>query len=158
MTTATVTIAPVRKSILVKATPERAFDVFARSFDTWWPRSHHIGKSDMKAGIMEPRPGGRWYEIGEDGVECDWGQVIAWEPPDRLVLAWHLNGSFQYNPDIASEVEIRFIAEGDATRVELEHRNLEALGQEDGERARAAVDSPNGWSTLLELFAARVAS
>ena len=30
----------VRREITVNATPERAFEVFAERFDTWWPRSH----------------------------------------------------------------------------------------------------------------------
>ena len=80
----------VNKEIVVQA-PERAFRVFTENFDRWWPRSHHIGKADMKAAIMEPRTNGRWYERGVDGSECEWGYVIAWEPPHRVVLAWQLN-------------------------------------------------------------------
>ena len=153
--TATVTIAPVRKTIVVKATLAHAFDVFTRSFDAWWPRSHHIGKAALRRAVMEPRLGGRWYEIGEDGSECDWGRVLAWEPPTRLLLSWQIDGRFQFNPSIAAEVEVRFIAAGDTTRVELEHRGFETFGREDGERARQAVDSPGGWSGILEQFAVR---
>lgn len=103
---------------------------------------------------MEPRVGGRWYERGDDGSECEWGKVLAWEPPARVVLAWHINAQFKYDPVHFSEVEIRFIAEsGSVTRVELEHRYLERFGAE-GADIRSKVDAPNGWTAIMQLYAA----
>ena len=98
----------VNKEIVVQAPPERAFRVFTENFDSWWPRGHHIGKADMKAAIMEGRPNGRWYELGVDGSECDWGRVGAWEPPHRYVMLWMLNADWEYDPDEskATEVEV----------------------------------------------------
>ena len=156
--TTTVTIAPVRKSISVSAPPARAFDVFTREIGAWWPRTHHVGKAEMRSAAIEPREGGRWYETGEDGSECDWGRVLVWDPPGRLVLAWELDVQFQRNPGRASEVELRFLAEGAGTRVELEHRNLERLGREDGEILRQRIDAPNGWTAVLARYAARATS
>jgi hypothetical protein len=75
------TTAPVRKSITVNAGIERAFQVFTDGIDSWWPRSHHIGKSPMTRIIVEPRAGGRCYSEQEDGTDCDWGTVLTWEPP-----------------------------------------------------------------------------
>jgi uncharacterized protein YndB with AHSA1/START domain len=150
-----VTPAPVRKSIVVKAPRARAFEVFTSRFGAWWPKSHHIGTAEMAEAIIEPRLGGRWYEKGVDGSECTWGEVLAWEPPARVVLSWHLNGQFKVDKNVDSEVEVRFVAEAaDTTRVELEHRITAA----DAEEIRAAVDSPNGWSGLLGMYgeAARV--
>jgi uncharacterized protein YndB with AHSA1/START domain len=148
-------IDPVRKSITVKASVERAFRVFTEEYDTWWPRSHHIGKSPMKKAIIEGHVGGRCYTEQVDGTECDWGTVLVWEPPQRFVMAWQITHQWGYEPDLskASEVEIRFIpvAEG-STRVELEHRNLERHG-EGAESMRTSVDSPGGWSDLLKMFA-----
>jgi uncharacterized protein YndB with AHSA1/START domain len=142
--------APVRKSIVVKAPQARAFEVFTARFGDWWPKSHHIATADMADGIIEPREGGRWYEKGVDGSECDWGKVLKWEPPSRLVLSWHLNSKFQIDETVDSEVDVRFIAEGaDLTRVELEHR----IAAADAQGIRAAVDAPNGWTTLLSLYA-----
>ncbi len=143
--------APVKKSVRVNAPQAHAFDVFTRRFNAWWPKSHHIGKAAMKEAVIEPRLGGRWYEKDEDGSECEWGRVLAWEPPQRLMLSWHINSKFVTDESVASEVEVRFVAESaDVTRVELEHR-IEAP---DAEALRAGVDSPGGWSSLLELFAA----
>jgi uncharacterized protein YndB with AHSA1/START domain len=106
----------------------------------------------MKEAIIEPRAGGRWYERGDDGSECDWGTVLTWEPPLRLVLSWRLNGKFVFDEAVASEVEVRFIAaDAGTTRVELEHRILAP----DAEAIRGAVDSPQGWEALLEIFARR---
>lgn len=144
-------VAPVKKTIRVNASQARAFEVFTARFDAWWPKGHHIGQAAMKEAVIEPRQGGRWYEKGEDGAECDWGRVLAWEPPQRVVLSWHINSKFVIDESVVSEVEVRFIAEeGGITRVELEHR-IEA---EDGEAMRAAVDSPGGWSGLLEAYRA----
>jgi uncharacterized protein YndB with AHSA1/START domain len=149
MTVQMLKVAPVKKALLVKATPERAFEVFTSRFDAWWPKTHHIGKAPMKEAVIEPHDGGRWYEKGEDGSECNWGKVLAWEPPSRLILSWHINGKFELDERVMSEVEVRFIAEGaGVTRVELEHR-IEAA---DAEIMRASVDSPNGWTALLEAY------
>jgi uncharacterized protein YndB with AHSA1/START domain len=150
------TLAPVRRSITVEASQARAFDLFTAGFDTWWPRTHHLGTSEPFTGIMEPRTGGRWYERGADGVETEWGSVKAFEPPSRVVLSWHLNGAFEYQPDRgrASEVEVRFVAEGDnRTRVELEHRHFEGHGPEDGARVRSGVGAEGGWGDILAYFA-----
>jgi uncharacterized protein YndB with AHSA1/START domain len=148
-------VAPVRKRIVVNASQTRAFDVFANRFDAWWPRDHHIGPSSMKQAVIEPRTGGRWYEKGDDGAECDWGKVLAWEPPARLVLSWTINGKFQVDDSVESEVEIRFIAESaNKTRVELEHR----IAAADAEALRDVVDSPRGWAGLLEIYAKQVAA
>jgi uncharacterized protein YndB with AHSA1/START domain len=143
----------VRKQIVVEVSQERAFEVFTARFDAWWPRDHHVGKAEIKEARMEPRVEGRWYEIGVDGSECDWGKVLAWEPPMRLVLGWQLNAEWQYDASFMTEVEVRFIALGPArTRVELEHRDLERFGDKL-ERTRSALDSKDGWSGGLALFA-----
>jgi len=154
----TIAVAPVRKSVRVSAVPARAFEVFTARFGRWWPPSHSIGSSPQKDVQIEPRVGGRWFERGEDGSECDWGKVLVWEPPDRVILGWQLNSEFKYDPSVTTEVEVRFIADGaNATRVELEHRHLERLG-EKGHDLRKGIDSPEGWGKLLELYAAAVAA
>jgi uncharacterized protein YndB with AHSA1/START domain len=147
--------APVRKSITVKASAEHAFNVFTAGFDSWWPRSHHIGKVPMKKAVVEGRVGGRCYSEQTDGTECDWGQITEWEPPKRFVMAWMITSQWQYEPDVrkASEVEVRFTPESDgSTRVDLEHRHFERMGA-GWEAMRTGVEAPGGWSSLLELFA-----
>jgi len=118
----TKTIAPVRKSIDVKATPERAFRIFTAEMVRWWSKEYSIDKSPIKDIVIEPRVNGRWFERGEDGSECEWGKVLAWEPPSRVLLAWQITPSFSYDPDLATELDVRFTAQGNGTRVELEHR------------------------------------
>jgi uncharacterized protein YndB with AHSA1/START domain len=147
-------IEPVRKSITVKCGQEHAFKVFTEGFDSWWPRSHHIGKSPLKKTILEGFVGGRCYSEQEDGTDCPWGLVTVWEPPSRLVFVWQITGAWQFEADLAytSEVEVNFTAlEDGSTRVDLEHRNFERMPA-GGEQMRAMVDSPGGWGTLLDLF------
>jgi uncharacterized protein YndB with AHSA1/START domain len=149
--------ASVKKSIIVNATLEHAFDVFTAGFDSWWPRSHHIGKSPMAKAVIEMRVGGRCYSTQVDGTDCDWGQILEWDPPHRFVLAWQITHEWGYQPDLSksSEVEIRFTAQpGGGTRVDLEHRHFERMGPE-GDTMRVGVGGPGGWSGLMELFKAQ---
>jgi uncharacterized protein YndB with AHSA1/START domain len=153
-----VNVAPVRKAVRVNADAARAFEAFTAGFTRWWPRSHSIGKGPMKDGVIEPRAGGRWYERSADGSECEWGKVLVWEPPTRIVLAWQIDTQFKYDPSVISEVEVRFIAASPSlTVVELEHRNIDRLGTH-AEEVRNKVDGPNGWGGILELYAACVAA
>jgi len=148
--------ASVKKSVTVRADVKKAFRVFTEDYDSWWPRSHHIGKSPMKKAIIEAKAGGRCYTEQEDGTECDWGQVLVWEPPRRLVIAWQITHEWGYQPDLAqsSEVEIRFTPVDSGTRVDLEHRHLERHGA-GATAMRTAIDSEGGWGSLLQLFATR---
>ena len=144
--TSTPTIPPLTGTITVDVPVERAFRAFTDAFGSWWPAEYHIGQADMATAILEPRQGGRWYEQGTDGSECDWGRVLAWEPPHRLVVTWQINGQWQYDPDPAhaSEIEVRFTADGpDQTTVELEHRRLERLV--DGQALRDGITGGGGW-------------
>src|ERR1700760_1370732 len=142
--------APIRKSLLIKASRERAFSTFVASMGRWWPRTHHIGAVSMADVVIEPRIDGRWYELGEDGSQCLWGKVLAWDAPTRLVLAWQINADWKYDAGLVTEVEVSFIEVGAAeTRVEFEHRNLERLG-ERAQAIRALLNS--GWPGILDLF------
>lgn len=144
----------VRKSIRVATRPERAFRVFTDKIGTWWPlATHHIGKADPQSCVIEPFAGGRWYERGADGSECEWGKVLAYDPPRRLVLAWQISADWRHDADLLTEVEVRFIPDGDGTRVELEHRLLDNYGARAGEMS-AVLGSPGGWGGLLETFRA----
>lgn len=147
----------VRRSVTVHTTQKRAFDIFTKDFDSWWPRSHHIGKSPMKRALIEGRAGGRCYSEQVDGTDCPWGEVTVWEPPRRFVMAWKINLAWQYEPDVSksSEVEVRFTPEADgSTRVDLEHRNFERMGA-GWEQMRDGVSAAGGWGSLLESFVAQ---
>jgi uncharacterized protein YndB with AHSA1/START domain len=147
-----IAIAPVRKQLRVKASQARAFEVFTGDMSLWWPPQHSILKSPLERHIVEPRVGGRWYAVGVDGSTCQTGYVIEWNPPQSLVLAWQINADWRYDPALLTEVEVRFIAEGaDVTRVELEHRNLQRMGDKAAQ-VRGSVDSPGGWSAIIESF------
>ena len=150
----------VRKTLNTNVPIERAFAVFTEEMAAWWPATHHIAKQPFTEIVVEQRSGGRWFERAADESECEWGRVRAWEPPQRVVFSWHLQGDWSYdpNPEKASEVEIRFFAEGAGeTRVELEHRGLERHGA-GWEQIRTGVDSPGGWNAVLEQFAKAVAA
>jgi uncharacterized protein YndB with AHSA1/START domain len=148
------TVPPLTGTLSVALPIENAFRFFTESFNTWWPPQFHIGQADIAEAILEGRVGGRWYERGVDGTECDWGHVRVWEPPHRLVVTWQINGYWQYDPDPdhASEVEVRFSADGpDQTVVDLVHGHLDRLVA--GQQLRDGITGGGGWDLLLETFA-----
>jgi uncharacterized protein YndB with AHSA1/START domain len=145
----------VRSTVDVEAPIEHAWHVFTADMTSWWPSTHHIGDAPMVAAIVEPRTGGRWYELGDDGSTCDWGLVLEWDPPRHLVLSWHLDGDYHYHPglDTASRVDVRFEPIGDrATRVTLEHSGFERHGP-TWRKLRDGVSG--GWQRILERFGRR---
>ena len=152
----TISPAPVRRSVTVEVSVERAFEVFTAQFGRWWPASHKIGASALKTAKIEPKIGGRWYEIGEDGSECQWGDVLAWEPPSRILLAWRIGADWRFDPALLTEVEVKFVRiAASRTMVELEHRLLENMG-DSAAAARASFDSERGWGGILGGFAEAV--
>jgi uncharacterized protein YndB with AHSA1/START domain len=146
--------------IVVNAGAERAFQLFTEKFDQIKPREHNMLGVDIEKSVFEPRAGGRVYDRGVDGSECQWGRVLAYEPPTRLVFTWDISPMWQIETDTAksSEVEVRFIEHGpDKTRVELEHRHLDRHG--DGwEGLREGVRGDQGWPLYMQRFADAVAS
>lgn len=146
----------VRASVLVEAPIEQAFSVFTEGMGTWWPPANHILDGELAEMVFEPRVGGNVYDRSTNGRECRWARVLAYEPPQRVVISWDISSAWQVetDPTKTSEVEVTFTAEGpERTRVDLEHRNLDRHG--DGwETHRDAVGSPNGWQAGLDAFAA----
>lgn len=148
----------VRHEVVVSAPIERAFSVFTEDFGSFKPREHNLLSVEIAETVFEPRAGGRVYDRGIDGSECNWARVLVYEPPYRVVISWDINPQWQIeaDPEKTSEVDISFIAEApERTRVELEHRNLDR--HLDGwEAVREGVDSEGGWPLYLRRFAERL--
>ncbi len=134
--------ATIHKTITVQVPIETAFETFTARIGSWWPKSHSIHGDEVEEIVLEPRAGGLLYEQTGDGRRGEWADVLAWEPPRRLVLGWRVNP--ERGP---TEVEVRFSAEDDGTRVELEHRGWDRSDHE----GRAQYDS--GWDLVLGRFA-----
>jgi len=149
----------VQTSVVVNAPADRAFKLFTEQFDRIKPREHNMLGVDIAESVFEPRVGGRVFDRGADGSECQWGRVLAYEPPARIVFTWDISPTWQIetDPDRSSEVEVRFVEAGpDRTRVELEHRHLDRHG--DGwEGLREGVAADQGWPLYLQRFATAVA-
>jgi uncharacterized protein YndB with AHSA1/START domain len=158
MSTAEETV--VRKEIVVDVPVERAFRAFTEEFDAVKPREHNMLAVDIAETILEPRVGGRIYDLGVDGSECVWARVLTIDPPERIVFSWDISPAWQVetDPERSSEVEVRFVADGpERTRVELEHRNLERHG--DGwPGLRGALESEGGWVLYINRLAALLQS
>jgi uncharacterized protein YndB with AHSA1/START domain len=150
----------IRHEVVVEAPVERAFSVFTEGFGSFKPPEHNMLAVEIVETVFEPRVGGDVFDRGVDGSVCRWARVLAYEPPNRVVISWDISPQWQIetNPEKTSEVEVRFIAEtSDRTRVELEHRKLYRHG--DGwEGVREGVDNEGGWPTYLRRFAEVVAS
>ena len=148
----------VTKSIVVDVVPARAFELFI-DLGRWWPlATHKIAEPAGEFVVLEPFVGGRWYERSRDGAETDWGRVLAFDPPRRILLTWLMGSDWKHEPDPnrASEIEVTFIGEAtDRTRVVFEHRHLERY-RDRAEPMRAILDRPNGAEGVLRAFGASV--
>ena len=148
--------AVVRKEIVVDAPIERAFSVFTDRFGDFKPAEHNLLPAPIAETVFEPRVGGHIYDRAADGSECRWARILTYEPPTRVVFSWDIGPTWQLetDPERASEVEVRFVAEGpERTRVELEHRNIERHGP-GWEGVREGVDGVDGWPLYLTRYAA----
>src|SRR5882672_2845721 len=144
----------IRKAVSIQAPQAVAWRVFTEKMGAWWPLAYYkIGKANAVDAVIEQRVGGRWYERGDDGSTCEWGTVLVWEPTSRLVLSWDIDANWQYDPNLKTEIEVRFVPDGpNGTRVHLEHRHLDRYGARRDEM-RAIFESQGDWGKLLEAFA-----
>jgi uncharacterized protein YndB with AHSA1/START domain len=145
----------VVRQVVVDAPVDVAFKVFTERFGDFKPKEHNLLASPIAETRFEPHVGGHIYDVGEDGSECRWARVLAFEPPERVVFSWDISPSWQLEADEAnaSEVEVRFVAEdADRTRVELEHRHLDRHGP-GWESVRDGVGEDQGWPLYLARYA-----
>ncbi len=140
----TMIVAPVTKTLVLSCSPERAFAVFTDEVDTWWPIETHSVHGAGGSAHLDERS---MYEIAADGTRNEWGTVLVWEPPSRIVMTW---APGQDKSDL-TELELRFVPEGDGTRFELIHRGWERFG-ENAEANRNSYDG--GWDGVLVKFRA----
>jgi uncharacterized protein YndB with AHSA1/START domain len=156
----TQTAAAVRKEIVVPVSIEQAFDAFVNRFGDFKPREHNLLGAPIVETVFEPRVGGNIVDRAEDGSECRWARVLAYEPPERVVFSWDIGPTWQLeaDPQNTSEVEVRFIADGpNQTRLELEHRNIERHGP-GWPSVSEGISGDGGWPLYLARFAALFAS
>jgi uncharacterized protein YndB with AHSA1/START domain len=150
----------VRHSIVVEAPIARAFEVFTRQFGRFKPPEHNLLGVKIAETVFEPRVGGYLYDRGVDGSECRWARVLAYDPPNRVLLTWNISPRWQIetDPDRVSEWEVRFTSETpQRTRVEIEHRKLDRHG--DGwQGVRGGVDGDQGWPLYLKRYVAVLAA
>lgn len=142
-------IAPVIRTVTVEVSLTKAFSVFTERMGEWWPLQEHGTFGDEAHDVLlEPRVGGRLYEVSIGGEEAFWAEVQEFDPPRRLVLAW------RPNPDrpAPTTVEVTFTAVDTGTKVELVHTGWERLGDRAvAQEARDSYDS--GWPETLRRFA-----
>jgi uncharacterized protein YndB with AHSA1/START domain len=145
----------VRHEVVVRGTPAEAFAAFTERMDEIKPKEHNMLGSPIVSTTFEPRVGGRIFDRGEDGSECRWARILAFDPPNRLVFSWDIGPTWQLesDPGNASEVEVQFIPDGpDRTRVALEHRHFDRHGP-GWPAVRDGVADEQGWPLYLARFA-----
>ena len=144
----------VRREVVVDVPPARAFELFTANMTSWWPAGHHIGTTPIDRVVVEPRTGGRWYTIHQDGSETYTGFVLVWEPPGRLTVTWQIGADWTFHEDLVTTVDVRFEEAGEGrTLVRLEHRDLDAFGP-DAAKMRDTFDGPDAWGGILLAYAA----
>lgn len=147
-----VELAPVVKTLELKRSAADAFRIFVHEAARWWPLDTHALAPENKTKaidhIVEPRVGGRVYEVTEDGREFDWGEVLAYELGYRFAMTWQLGQP----RDKSGEVEVTFEPRGpDHCLVTLIHTGWERMG-EQGPDMRNGYNM--GWEGIIrERFA-----
>ena len=152
----TQTAAAVRKEVVVPVPLEQAFDAFVHRFGDFKPREHNLLAAPIVETVFEPRVGGNIVDRAEDGSECRWARILAYDPPNRVVFSWDIGPTWQLetDPDNTSEVEVRFVADGpDRTRLELEHRNIDRHGP-GWPAVSEGIAGDGGWPLYLARYAA----
>jgi uncharacterized protein YndB with AHSA1/START domain len=146
----------VRRAVVVNAPQAKAFAAFTERLGDFKPPEHNLLGAPIAETVFEPRAGGHIYDRAEDGTQCRWARVLAYEPPDRVVFSWDISPQWQIepDPDRTSEVEVRFVPESpDRTRVELEHRHLDRHGP-GWQSVAEGVGGDQGWPLYLARYAA----
>ncbi len=113
-------------ALRVKASPERAFEVFVRDIGAWWRSSELFHTTPRAPGRLafEPEVGGRFTDTLASGKVFEIGRILVWEPPMKLVFSWR---QASFPPDLRTEVEVCFVGVGDETRVSIEHRGFDQV-------------------------------
>jgi uncharacterized protein YndB with AHSA1/START domain len=139
--------APIVKTLVVGLAVEPAFRLFTRRAGEWWPlASHSVGGDDAVTCVVDEHVGGRFYEVLKDGSQSEWGRVLVWEPPRRVVFSFYPGRG----PDAATEVEVVFQPEpSGGTRLTLTHSGWE--------RCAPAVQAyyggyVSGWDYVLSYY------
>ncbi|UII31684.1 SRPBCC family protein [Fulvivirga ulvae] len=145
----------VQRSITIEVTQQKAFEVFVNQFGKWWPAEYTWSHEVLDFITIESGEGGRCFERGPNGFECDWGRVIRYEPPYAISFTWQIGVNREPVPDPAkaSIVEVRFGVEDSFTRVEVHHHSFSRHGKH-WQRYVAGMASVRGWSWLLDKYEA----
>lgn len=144
----------IQRTMTVPLSVERAYTLFTEELASWWPTEYTWAQDVLETIAIEPGENGRCFERGPHNFECDWGRVLIWEPPNRLMFTWQISPRREPepNPAKASKVEVRFEVEASAsTHVQFEHRGLDRHG-EGAADYHSALDSPQGWPYILDCY------
>jgi uncharacterized protein YndB with AHSA1/START domain len=133
----------IRKSIKVERPPELSFKAFCEEIGQWWPKGPSFEDKHLSDMIIENRVGGRFYEKHDDGSEYEIGRVTAYQPPSIVAFTWRAPSW-----DVVTQVQVRFIAEGSGTRVELEHSGWEQTVA----TVEVGKNYDQGWDRILRLY------
>lgn len=113
-------------ALRVKATPQRAFDVFTRDIGAWWKPNGLFQTTPRAPGVLafEGGEGGRLTETLANGKVFEIGRITAWSPPSRLAFTWR---QANFPPGLHTEVEVTFTAVGEETRVAVTHTGFDRV-------------------------------
>lgn len=144
----------IQESVIVSLSRHHAFFLFVEDVSHWWPRRFSWSQDKLVRMIIEPRVAGRCTEIGPLGFRCDWGRVLEYAPPSRLVFSWQIGpGAIpEPDPDRSSTVYVHFTAIGSVnTYVKVRHDGFDRHGRR-GEDCRRVMLSEHGWPLILRRY------
>ena len=113
-------------ALRVRASPQRAFEVFTREIGAWWRHNPMFRFTPREPGVISFEDG-RLIETREGGKVFEIGKVRVWEPGRRLVFGWR---QAAFTPDQNTEVEVVFDPVGEETRVSVTHTGWDTVPAE----------------------------
>jgi hypothetical protein len=146
---------PIRRTVEVPLEPARAFDLFTREMETWWPLAEYSRVVNEQRGgdvrvtrlEFQARPGGSILEHTSDGRVLPWGEVVGWDPPRQVTMAWRPHSE----PEPPTDLIVTFHPQGTRTLVEIEHGGWERLSETFREGMYDIY--LRGWVTTLGFYA-----
>ena len=136
------------------APPSAVFDAWTNPevLRRWWA----VGPDwNTPLAEVDLRPGGRYrlsmHDAGSGATHTVGGEYLEIERPSRLVYTWTWEGEpVEMRGSENSVVTVSFRAEGEGTRVVLDHAELES--------DESVANHEHGWKGCLESLATRVFS
>ncbi|MCU1400790.1 MAG: hypothetical protein JWN62_3899 [Acidimicrobiales bacterium] len=137
-------LAPIRREVIVATDVQSAFGWFTSHIGAWWP----VGELSVHGAESSVAFEGDLLVERHGAARAVWAEVVRWDPPAALELAWHPGRT----DGVVTDVRITFESAGNGTRVTVEHSGWERTAAPEAVRDEYG----HGWPMVLEQLAVEI--